>query len=457
MPDFRHGLFLAPMVRIGSLPTRLLALEYGADLVWSPEVVDRAIMGTERRVNAATGLVEYIKEEKQIFSCHPVERSRLIYQVGSATPEHAAEAVRIVTAHDDVAGVDLNCGCPKPFSTLGGMGANLLTAPDLLCAILTAMRAAAPPHVSVTAKIRLLPTQEETLALVERIVRTRTIRALTVHCRTKNMRPREPALLDRLRAIVEHVDQVAAETGQDVPVVCNGDCFSIADVERIKALTGVSSLMLARGPEANPSCFRVDRACVATEVAPKWLRYAAYFDNPFGNTKYCMTQLAFNTTASLGGTERVSKLPKRELVEMRSVLSHSRNLEDVARALRVDWPVTSAADLVHLVQQTVEGVKEQAAAATAASVRAEEREAAKVRAADAESGAQEAADAQTGTAGAPSSDASEKGLDAQEGAVRAQQESRRDEAGPTGAEAGASAQITTTSEGDDRRGGSRST
>ena len=38
MPNFRHGVFLAPMVRIGSLPTRLLALEYGADLVWGPEV-----------------------------------------------------------------------------------------------------------------------------------------------------------------------------------------------------------------------------------------------------------------------------------------------------------------------------------------------------------------------------------------------------------------------------------
>ena len=358
MPNFRHGLFLAPMVRIGSLPTRLLALEYGADLVWSPEVVDRAIMGTERRVNPTTGLIEFIKEDKQIFSCHPVERSRLIYQVGSATPEYAAEAVRIVTAHDDVAGVDLNCGCPKPFSTLGGMGANLLSTPDLLCDILRAMRAAAPPHVSVTAKIRLLPSQEDTLALVEQIVRTRTIRALTVHCRTKNMRPREPALLHRLREVVDHVHKVAAETGQDVPVVCNGDCFSVTDVERIQELTGVSSLMLARGPEANPSCFRVERACVATEVAPKWLRYAVHFDNPFGNTKYCLTQLAFNTTASLGGTERVSKLPKRELVEIRAALSQGRTDEDLAKALRQAWPVPSADELVAAVQTTLaQGVK----------------------------------------------------------------------------------------------------
>lgn len=339
MPNFRHGVFLAPMVRIGSLPTRLLALEYGADLVWGPEVVDRAILGTERVVRPETGLVEYLKDGRQIFSCHPVERRHLIYQLGSGTPELAEQAVAHVTAHGDVAGVDLNCGCPKPFSTLGGMGSNLLTAPDTLCAILEAMRRAAPSHVSVTAKIRLLPTQADTLALVERIVRTRTIRALTVHCRTKDMRPREPALLERLREIVEHVTAVAQETGQDVPVVCNGDCFGHMDVARIRELTGVTSVMIARGAEANPSCFREVRDCVATGVAPKWLRYAVWFDNPFGNTKYCIVQLAFTPSAGLGSSERVSSLPKRALVEMRTALSQCKSNEELCRALRLEWPL----------------------------------------------------------------------------------------------------------------------
>ena len=33
--DFRGKNILAPMVRIGVLPTRLLALQYGADIVYS--------------------------------------------------------------------------------------------------------------------------------------------------------------------------------------------------------------------------------------------------------------------------------------------------------------------------------------------------------------------------------------------------------------------------------------
>ena len=83
----------------------------------------------------------------------------------------------------------------------------------------------------VSCKIRLLPTQEDTLTLVKRIVAT-GISNLTVHCRTRDMRPREPALLDRLRDIVDLVKPFG------IPVVANGDCLGFADFDRIKDLTG---------------------------------------------------------------------------------------------------------------------------------------------------------------------------------------------------------------------------
>jgi tRNA-dihydrouridine synthase 2 len=36
--DYRGKIVLAPMVRSGELPTRLLALKYGADLVWGESI-----------------------------------------------------------------------------------------------------------------------------------------------------------------------------------------------------------------------------------------------------------------------------------------------------------------------------------------------------------------------------------------------------------------------------------
>lgn len=113
------------------------------------------------------------------------------------------------------------------------MGAALLTNPDLLCSILTALRAALSPEISLSAKIRLLPTQEDTLKLVERIVNT-GINCLTVHCRTRNMRPREAALVERLKEIVDFVEGM----GKGIAVIENGDCVSYEDSKRIRAMTG---------------------------------------------------------------------------------------------------------------------------------------------------------------------------------------------------------------------------
>ena len=38
--DYRGKIVLAPMVRSGELPSRLLALRYGADLVWGEYFLD---------------------------------------------------------------------------------------------------------------------------------------------------------------------------------------------------------------------------------------------------------------------------------------------------------------------------------------------------------------------------------------------------------------------------------
>jgi len=112
------------------------------------------------------------------------------------------------------------------------MGAALLSNPDLLCSILTALRKDLPPEISVSAKIRLLPTQEDTLNLVKRIVDT-GVSAITVHCRTRNMRPREKALIHRMREIVEFVESL----GVDVAVIQNGDCLGYEDANRVKEIT----------------------------------------------------------------------------------------------------------------------------------------------------------------------------------------------------------------------------
>ncbi|PWN41868.1 FMN-linked oxidoreductase [Ceraceosorus guamensis] len=355
--DFRTGLFLAPMVRSGHLPTRLLSLQYGADLVWGPEIVDRAIMGCERVVNETTGIVAFIKDDKEVFTTHPIEKARVIFQLGSANPQWAYAAIKRLTAHNDVAGVDLNCGCPKPFSTIGGMGAHLLSTPDLLCDVLRAMRRAAPPHVTVSCKIRLLPTKEATQALVRQIIRTGCIENLTVHCRTKEMRPREAALPNRLQEVAE---VVAEETGGALPLCCNGDAWDAKEAQSLMQLTGVKSIMIARGAEANPSCFHPDGVrSITSEVAPQMVRYAAAVENAFPNTKFCLSQLAYKSTSSFNPKAKPLKNSpnKREMINFREALAKSKSDEDLALVFGVDLHQvknTSMDDILRPVKEALE-------------------------------------------------------------------------------------------------------
>ncbi|KAK1834715.1 hypothetical protein QBC39DRAFT_368803 [Podospora conica] len=301
--DYRGKIVLAPMVRSGELPSRLAALHYGADLVWGPETVDRALIGTTRRINPRTGMIEFTRPsshvhnapvtpsgapaESIIYRLDPTSESaprRLIFQLGSASPSLAVAAARIVAP--DVAGIDLNAGCPKPFSTHGGMGAVLLQTPDLLCSILEALVTSITPEfgIGISVKIRLLETAAETEALVRRLVAT-GITGLTVHCRTTPMRPRERAIRGQLAM----VGRVCREAG--VACVMNGDVASRGEAQKLMAEYGVDGAMIATAAEKNPSVFSAAGPVAWEEVAARYVRLAMGVENKMANTKFLLNQM----------------------------------------------------------------------------------------------------------------------------------------------------------------------
>ncbi|RKF75351.1 tRNA-dihydrouridine [Golovinomyces cichoracearum] len=299
--DYRGKIVLAPMVRSGELPSRLLALHYGADLVWGPETVDRSLIGTTRKVNESLNTVDFTRlpsngsklpredqKESIIFRLHPQRESkRLIFQIGTSDPDRAVEAARIVAR--DVAGIDVNAGCPKPFSTSGGMGAALLQTPEKLCAILRALvkEITTKFEIGISVKIRLLDTPESTANLVRNLCET-GITGLTVHCRTTEMRPRERAIRDQLQMIVK----ICQENG--VACLMNGDVENRTQAEKLIAEYGADGAMIASAAEANPSCFRSQQdggMLPWSEVVRRYMEICLEVKNRFGNTKYLLNHL----------------------------------------------------------------------------------------------------------------------------------------------------------------------
>lgn len=315
------------MVRIGELPMRLLALRYGANLVWGPEIVDKALLsGTpvERVVNDRINCIDFVKppSNKVLFRVHPLEANRLIFQLGSASPELAVEAAKLVA--NDVAGIDLNCGCPKHFSVHAGMGAGLLKNQDRLVSILDALvnEIGKPYKISISCKIRLLETKEDTLKLVERICDT-GVRAITVHCRTTPMRNTEPADRSYLSEIV------GVCRNKDVSILVNGDVLSYNDGLDVIEKYGVDGVLIARAAERNVSCFRIEGPLSSFKVAEEFLKMALEVDNNFGNTKYCLNQI-------MQGSFRKN---------VRQLAQTAKTYEDLKKAFEIEYKHSDASSV----------------------------------------------------------------------------------------------------------------
>lgn len=60
--DYRNKLIMAPMVKIGTLPARLLALEMGADLVYSEELIDYKLIRCIRKENKILNTIDFIDD-----------------------------------------------------------------------------------------------------------------------------------------------------------------------------------------------------------------------------------------------------------------------------------------------------------------------------------------------------------------------------------------------------------
>lgn len=291
MPEYAGKLCLAPMVRSGELPMRLMALKYGADLVWSPEIIDRKIRTCTRLENSELGTVDFVETGKSglknslIFRTNRhIEKGKLIFQLGSSDPQIAVDgALKVV---NDVDGIDLNCGCPKPFSTHAGMGAALLSNPELLTLILANLveKVGKPYNKPISCKIRLLDPSDPqpTLELVEKICAT-GIANLTVHCRTRDMRNRQ----EPIREFVHKIFEVTSKNG--VSLVVNGGFLCKKEVVQFQKSMGNDQIggMMAEAAELNPTVF-CDSPLPWKDVLPEFIRTCISVNNHPSNTKYIL-------------------------------------------------------------------------------------------------------------------------------------------------------------------------
>lgn len=156
--------------------------------------------------------------------------------------------------------IDLNFGCPAKTVNRSRGGAVLLHEPELLFHIVAAVRAAVPAMIPVTAKMRLGVDRHDIATVCAQALAAGGAASLVVHARTKLEGYRPPAHWEWIARVQDAVK---------VPVIANGDIWSLQDWHRCRAVSGVTDVMLGRGLIARPDLARqIADAAAGRPVTP---------------------------------------------------------------------------------------------------------------------------------------------------------------------------------------------
>jgi len=161
--------------------------------------------------------------------------------LGSDPEILAANAARLAKLNP--AGIDLNFGCPAKTVNRHRGGAVLLDEPELIGQIVSAVRRAVPPNVPVSAKMRLGFNDDSRAEECAQAIESAGADQLVVHARTKAHGYRPPAYWDRIADLRRSVK---------LPMVANGEIWTVADAIRCREVTGCSDIMIGRGMVNNP-------------------------------------------------------------------------------------------------------------------------------------------------------------------------------------------------------------
>lgn len=140
-------------------------------------------------------------------------------------------------------GIDLNFGCPAKCVNRHRGGAVLLDEPELIHAIVGAVRRAVPADVMVSAKMRLGYMDTSRTLDVARAIAEAGGSEIVVHARTKADGYKPPAYWERIAAVREAVP---------IPIIANGEIWTVEHAELARERSGCEHLMLGRGMVADP-------------------------------------------------------------------------------------------------------------------------------------------------------------------------------------------------------------
>ncbi len=243
----------------------------------------------------------------------------------------AANAAKV--AQLGACAIDLNFGCPAKTVNKSDGGARLLQTPYRLYDIIKATRAQVPKHIPVTAKMRL-GFNDRSNYLDNAIAAFEAgATEITVHARSRADGYRPPAYWETIADIKQVVT---------IPVIANGEIWSVDDFLRCKNESGCDDFMLGRGLL---SCPDLALSIKAHQLGESY--------TPMKWSEVCdILQSFFNSTTDLYPQKHTGNRVKQWLNYLRRQYPEAQNLFDTIKRYRTKEEINQALSACASTQNT---------------------------------------------------------------------------------------------------------
>lgn len=216
---------LGPMAGVTDRAFREICHGFGCGLMFTEMVSSKAYYYEDEKTKA-------------LMKIDDSQRPVALQIFGHEPDIMASMAEKLHDFNHDV--LDINMGCPAPKIVKNGDGSALMDNLKLVESIVKSVVKASNKPVSVKIRKGYSTTNAVEIA---KIIEASGADFLTIHGRTRNQFYAGKADWDIIKEVKKSLK---------IPVIGNGDVFSIEDAVRMKDHTEVDGLMVARGVQGNP-------------------------------------------------------------------------------------------------------------------------------------------------------------------------------------------------------------